>query len=150
MIANGTPLPPITLPDQDGKPVDLASFRGKAIVLFFYPADHTPGCTAEVCSFRDAYQDFEDAGAVVLGVSKDAGTRHQMFIAKHDLPFPLLTDKGGKVAKLLGIPKKWGIMGGRVTLVIDSEGIVRHTFENQFQATKHIPEALQALQALAS
>ncbi len=149
MIATGEPLPPITLPDQDGRAVDLASFRGKAIVLFFYPADHTPGCTREVCSFRDAYQDFLDAGAVVLGVSGDGGTRHQMFIAKHELPYPLLTDKGGAVAKQLGITKKWGIMGGRVTLVIDGDGIVRHTFENQFQATKHIPEALQALKALA-
>ncbi len=146
MIQVGDDLPDITLPDQDGNDVDVHAHQ--PLVLFFYPADHTPGCTKEVCSFRDQYQDFQDLGATVIGVSADGADRHQSFIAKHDLPFPLLTDAGGKVAKRLGIPKKWGIMGGRVTIVAN-EGKVVHTFENQFQAVKHIPEALAALRAMA-
>lgn len=141
----GHALPDFSLPDADGKQVTRADILGKWTVLYFYPADHTPGCTKQACGFRDAYQDFQDAGAEVIGVSMDGGDKHRSFIAKHDLPFPLLTDRGGRFAREVGVGKTLGIMMDRVTFVIDPEGIVRHRFKNQFQAVKHIPEALQAI-----
>ncbi|MCB1260219.1 MAG: peroxiredoxin, partial [Acidimicrobiales bacterium] len=85
----GTAAPDLTLPGPDG-PVSLADLRGQWVVLYFYPADDTPGCTAEACSFRDSYEDFTDAGAVVVGVSGDSLESHEAFVAKHNLPFTLL------------------------------------------------------------
>jgi peroxiredoxin Q/BCP len=150
MIAPGESMPAgIQLLDQDGVLISLDAVN-RPMVLFFYPADHTPGCTAEVCSFRDAYEDFQDHGATVIGVSPDGGERHQSFIAAYNLPFPLLSDTGGKVAKQLAIPKALGFLSGRVTFVIDQDNIVRHVFKNQLQATKHIPEALDALARIAA
>lgn len=139
----------IELPDKDGKPVRLGDLRGdKNMVLFFYPADETPGCTAEACAFRDAYEDFTDAGAEVIGVSGDPPDRHQGFASNHALPFTLLSDEDGSVRKRLGVPKTLGLFPGRVTYVIDKQGTVRHVFNSQMQATRHVDEALEVLQTL--
>lgn len=144
-IAVGDTFPDITLPDADGNVVRIADHRGKnSVVLFFYPKDHTPGCIAEVCTFRDQFQDFVDAGAVVLGVSSDSGKSHQSFQQKYDLPFPLLTDAGGKVRKQLGIKRTLGIIPGRETYVIDRDGIVVKVF-NDAGGPIHVKEALEAL-----
>ena len=142
----GPVAPDFTLTNQDGQPVSLADFRGqKAIVLYFYPKDNTPGCTAEACAFRDSYEVFQEAGAEVIGVSSDSAGSHQGFAAKHRLPFILLSDEGGQVRKLYGVQSWFGVLPGRVTYVIDKEGVVRHIFNSQMGATRHVAEALKIL-----
>lgn len=146
----GAPAPDFSLPDQDGKMVSLKSFRGqKAVVLYFYPKDNTAGCTAEACAFRDSYEVFKEAGAEVIGISSDSESSHSEFASHHQLPFILLSDSGGKVRKQFGVPTTLGLLPGRVTYVIDKEGIVRHMFNSQFLATKHVEEALKVLKKLA-
>lgn len=137
----------ITLPDADGNPVSLDDFRGKPLVLYFYPKDDTPGCTAQACTFRDKYQDFQDAGATVVGVSHDSGPNHQAFAAKYDLPFPLLSDKGGKLRKQLGVPRNYLVVPGRVTYVMDAQGKVIHMFNNLMDAEGHVHQALEAIRS---
>jgi thioredoxin-dependent peroxiredoxin len=145
-VAPGDTAPDFALPDASGKTVRLSDYRGKkAVVLYFYPKDDTPGCTKEACTFRDQYQDFVDAGAEVIGVSSDAETSHAKFATKHALPFVLLSDRGGAVRKAYGVPATLGILPGRVTFVIDRQGTVRHVFNSQLQATRHVTEALTAL-----
>ncbi len=145
-VGVGDRAPDFTLPDRSGRTVHLGDYRGKqAVVLYFYPKDDTPGCTAESCSFRDQYQDFKDAGAEVIGVSSDSAESHAKFADKHRLPFVLLADRGGTIRKQYGVPATLGLLPGRVTFVIDRDGVVRHVFNSQFQATKHVAEALAAL-----
>ncbi len=150
-VGVGDPAPDFALPDRSGRTVRLGDYRGqKAVVLYFYPKDDTPGCTKEACSFRDQYQDFQDAGAEVIGVSSDAEASHEKFAAKHRLPFVLLADRSGVVRKQYGVPATLGLLPGRVTFVIDRQGIVRHVFNSQLQATRHVEEAIAALRALAA
>ncbi|HJW68515.1 MAG TPA: peroxiredoxin [Candidatus Binatia bacterium] len=145
----GDQAPDFVLPDRTGKMVRLSEFRDhKAVVLYFYPKDDTPGCTKESCAFRDSYQDFQDAGAEVIGVSSDSAESHGRFAAKHRLPFTLLADQGGQVRKRYGVPATLGLLPGRVTFVIGRDGVVRHVFNSQFQATQHVSEALRALRDL--
>jgi peroxiredoxin Q/BCP len=146
----GDQAPDFTLPNQAGESVSLSDFVGKtSIVLYFYPKDDTPGCTTEACAFRDSYEVFKDAGAEVIGVSSDSTSSHQQFAAKHRLPFVLLSDSNGSVRKRYGVPATFGLLPGRVTYIIDKQGIVRHIYSAQFAAEKHIDEALKTLQALA-
>ena len=140
----GSPAPAFTVASPTG-PVSLADYQGKWVVLYFYPADDTTGCTAEACSFRDAYQDFTDAGAVVIGVSGDSAESHEKFSAKHNLPFTLLTDADKSLAKTYGVKKSLGILPGRVTYVIDPDGIVRKIFNSQMRFAKHQEEALATI-----
>jgi len=145
-VKTGDIAPDLTLPSQDGKEVRLSDFKDqKNVVLYFYPKDNTPGCTAEACSFRDSYEVFKDAGAEVIGVSSDSAESHEKFADKHRLPFILLSDKGGKVRKLYGVSATLGIIPGRVTYLIDKRGIVRHVFSSQLRATAHVQEALNVL-----
>jgi peroxiredoxin Q/BCP len=141
----GEAAPDFTLPDADGKPVRLSDRLGKAVVLYFYPKDDTPGCTLEACAFRDQYEDFVDAGADVIGVSSDTSASHRGFAKRHRLPFTLLADRDGAVRKRYGVPSTLGLLPGRVTFVIDAEGVVRHVFNSQLAATRHVTEALDAL-----
>ena len=148
-IAVGDKAPDFKLRDQSGKEVSLADFRGKkAVVLYFYPKDETPGCTKEACSFRDSYEDFVKAGAEVIGVSGDSVAKHQSFAEHHRLPFTLLADEGNNLRKTYGVPATLWILPGRVTYVIDKQGTVRHVFDSQLQATKHIDEALRVIKTL--
>jgi peroxiredoxin Q/BCP len=145
----GQPAPDFDLTDAQGKHVRLSEFRGKrAVVLYFYPKDDTPGCTKEACSFRDSYEAFKAAGAEVIGVSSDSEASHGKFATKYQLPFTLLADTGGAVRKQYGVPATLGLLPGRVTFVIDREGIVRHVFNSQLQATRHVEEALKILKRL--
>lgn len=135
---------------QNGATVSLEDFLGKsAVVLYFYPKDNTAGCTAEACSFRDNYEVFKKAGAEVIGVSADSEESHQQFASKHHLPFVLLSDKQGTLRDLYGVPKTLGVLPGRVTYVIDKQGLVRHIFNDMFNDQKHITEALQVVRAIA-
>lgn len=143
----GQPAPEFTLTDQDGASVSLASLNGGWVVVYFYPKDDTPGCTAESCSFRDNFEDFTDAGAKVIGISSDSVESHKAFATKHSLPFTLLADTDGGVRKAWGVGKTLGLLPGRVTYVIDPEGVVRHKFSSQFKPKSHIEEALGVIRA---
>ena len=145
----GDPAPDFTLPDRNGRQIRLSDYRGKKpVVLYFYPKDDTPGCTKEACTFRDQYEDFKDAGAEVIGVSSDSGESHARFADKYRLPFVLLSDRDGSVRRQYGVKATLGILPGRVTFVIDEDGVVRHVFNSQLQATQHVAEARTALRAL--
>ena len=146
----GQAAPEFELPDASGHSVRLGDFRGKkSVVLYFYPKDDTPGCTKEACSFRDQYEAFKDAGAEVIGVSSDSEASHRKFADKHRLPFTLVADTSGEVRKRYGVPATLGLLPGRVTFVIDRNGVVRHVFNSQLQATKHVDEALAVLKRLS-
>lgn len=141
--------PDFSLTNQAGETVILSSFRGqKAVVLYFYPKDDTPGCTVESCSFRDSYEDFQRIGAEVIGVSSDSPSSHQQFASKYKLPFTLVSDADGKVRREYGVPSTLGLLPGRVTYVIDQAGVVRHIFNSQFNPKAHVGEAKKVLQSL--
>jgi thioredoxin-dependent peroxiredoxin len=144
-VSEGTSAPDFTLQDQDGTTVSLSALRGTWVVVYFYPKDDTPGCTAESCSFRDSHEAFTDAGASVIGISSDSVESHRSFADKHHLPFTLLADTGGAVRKQWGVGRTLGVIPGRVTYVIDPAGIVRRRFSSQFSPKKHIDEALAVI-----
>lgn len=147
----GDQAPELSGTDQDGKPVSLADYKGKKLILYFYPKDLTPGCTTESCNFRDHYQDLTDKGYDVLGVSADDEKKHQKFIEKHELPFRLLADVDKKVINAYGVwgPKKFmgreyeGIQ--RTTFVIDEEGKIQLIIEKvkTKESTEQILEELE-------
>ncbi len=144
----GDAIPDFSLFDQTGKRRTKKEFQGKPLVLFFYPKDNTPGCTAEACGFRDKYELFRLLGAMVLGVNNDDLESHRKFAEKNTLPFPLLCDEGDSLRKKFGVPKFLALLDGRVTYVIDSKGIIRHVFEDLFNAPRHVTEALTVLEAI--
>ncbi len=150
-IQVGDQAPDFTLKAHTGETVSLADFRGRsAVVLYFYPKDETPGCTREACGFRDRYEAFVEAGAVVIGVSSDSVEAHRAFAGKHRLSFLLLADAGGALLRAFVVPKSLGLMPGRVTYVIDAQGVVRHTFNSQFFVGRHVAEALEGVRELDS
>jgi peroxiredoxin Q/BCP len=145
----GDVAPDFTLKDQRGQTVNLKDFLGKkAVVLYFYPKDNSPGCTKEACKFRDSYEDFKDAGAEVIGVSSQSEESHSIFSTTFALPFILLSDEEGKVRSLYGVPTSLGFLPGRVTYVIDKGGIIRHIFSSQLNPEKHVEEALRVLRSI--
>lgn len=150
MIAENSPAPAFTLQDETGKPRSLSEFLGKPVVLYFYPEDDTPGCTAEACNFRDDYGVYQDAGVVILGVSPDSPKSHAKFKAKYKLPFTLLADEGHAVCDLYGVwgPKKlWGHeFDGviRTTFLIDDHGVVKKIFP-KITVEGHSAKVLAAL-----
>lgn len=150
-IQVGDVAPDFTGEAQTGETISLYNFRGKqAVVVYFYPADNTAGCTAEACAFRDAYQDFVDAGAVVIGISSDSVASHQKFAEGKKLPFLLLSDADGALRKAYGVPKTLWLLPGRVTYVIDKQGLVQQAFNSQLFATQHVKEALATVRKLAT
>ena len=130
MLEVGTKAPDFTLPDQNGQPVSLSDFRGKKVVLYFYPKDNTPGCTRQACAFAAAYEDFKTLDAVVVGVSKDSEASHRKFAEKYGLPFILLSDPELKAIQAYGVwqeKKNYGkvSMGVvRSTFIIDEKGLI--------------------------
>ena len=135
-----------TLPSQMGDNVTLSEFLGKKnIVLYFYPKDETVGCTKEACTFRDNYEELTKLGAEVLGVSGQSVESHKSFATHYGLPFILLSDEDNKVRELYGVPSTMGFLPGRVTYIIDKKGIVRHIFNSQTQAPRHVEEAKKTL-----
>ena len=148
-IRAGDKAPDFTLPSQSGEQVRLYDRLGeRVVVLYFYPRDDTRGCTAEACAFRDSFEAFTDAGADVIGISSDSVDRHAAFAGKHNLPFTLLSDKGGQVRKSYGVPAVLGMVPGRVTYVIDREGTVRHSFNSMTNIGQHISDALRIVREL--
>ncbi len=135
MLEAGAKVPDITVNDQNGTPVNLTQFKGKKTIVYFYPKDDTPGCTAEACNFRDNYESLTNKGFVVVGISPDDEKKHQKFIGKHDLPFTLIADTDKALANAFGVwgPKKF--MGKefdgihRTTFVVNEEGIISHVIK---------------------
>jgi len=149
-LSAGIPAPDFKLLDDTNTPRQLSDFRGRNVVLYFYPADDTPGCTKEACNFRDDYSAYEKAGVVILGVSPDDVASHVKFKKKFQLPFPLLADEGHKVCDLYGVwgPKKYlgkeyeGVL--RTTFLIDGNGNIVKVFE-KVRPAEHSAELLLAL-----
>jgi len=145
----GDKAPDFTLPSQSGETVRLQDRLGDhVVVLYFYPKDDTPGCTAEACAFRDSHEAFADAGADVIGISSDSTDRHASFAGRHRLPFTLLSDQGGQVRKSYGVPAVLGLLPGRVTYVIDRTGTVRHVFNSMTHIGQHVNDALDVVRRL--
>ena len=149
-VEEGQPAPTFSLPSDTGETVALEDLRGTPVVLYFYPRDDTPGCTAQACGIRDAWGEFEHAGAVVLGVSTDDEASHAKFRAKYDLPFTLLADTDHEVSDAYGV---WGeksyagktYMGiHRSTFVIDADGNLAKVFLN-VKPAEHADQVLEAL-----
>ena len=148
-LQTGSFAPDFVLKNQHNEIVRLSDFRNKKnVVLFFYPKDDTPGCTAEVKCFRDKYEQFIELGAEVIGISSDSIAEHIKFADKHKLPYTLLSDHSGKVRELYGVSKTFFLIPGRMTFVIDKQGIIRYMFSSQFNPTKHIEESLKILQSI--
>ncbi len=149
-MKKGDKLPAFRLPDQNGNTIDISDFTGKQpLVLYFYPKDETPGCTKEACTFRDAITDFEQLNAKIIGISADSVKSHKAFAEKHNLNFTLLSDEIKQVRKLLKVPSDvFGLLDGRVTYVVNKNGVVQHIFKSQLNTTRHVEEAKKALENL--
>lgn len=149
-ISNGIPAPEFEIFDDTNTLRKLSDYRGRSIVLYFYPKDDTPGCTKEACNFRDDYSAFEKAGVVVLGISPDSVASHVKFKTKYQLQFPLLADDGHKVCDLYQVwgPKKFmgksyeGVL--RTTFLIDAQGVIKKVYEN-VRPAEHSAELLRDL-----
>jgi len=142
----GDTAPTFTAPLQDGGTFDSATLLGrKWLVLFFYPKDNTPVCTREACAFRDSYEAFVAAGAEVVGVSSDSAATHARFAEKHRLPFPIVADTDRRLRRLCGVANPLGVIPGRVTYVIDREGVVRLVYAALFASDAHVKQALAAV-----
>lgn len=146
LVRMGDPAPDFLLADQTGRVRQLSEYRGRPLVLYFYPRDATPGCTAEACAFRDAWAQLQETGAAVVGVSTDDVESHRRFAEEHQLPFELLADLEGEVAQRYGVPMRMG-MSSRITFLIDADGLVRRVFEDVDPAV-HADEVIAAIQAL--
>ena len=146
-LIKGDQLPSFKLKDQNNQLFSIDSIIGKKnIVIYFYPKDETKVCTAEACSFRDNYEQFQNLGCEVIGISSDNVESHKKFSENHNLPFILLSDEQNEVRKLFGVPNDLlGLIPGRYTYVIDKRGEIIHIFNSAFNADKHIEEALKAL-----
>lgn len=145
-IQIGDKLPSFKATKQDGTAFESHEIHEKPVVIYFYPKDFTPGCTTQACSFRDAYQDFQDLGAEVIGISGDSASSHQNFQQKYKLPFILLSDTDRKLRRLFGVPTAlFGLLPGRVTYVFDAKGYCIYIFDSM-SAKNHIEKALKAIQ----
>ena len=149
-IRIGSSIPAFVLPDQNGNLFDINSVLGKKnLVIYFYPKDDSPGCTAQACSFRDQFEVFTEADALIIGISGQSVESHKEFAEKHRLSFTLLSDEGDKIQKQFGVPKSFlGLLPGRVTYIADKRGKVIYIFNSQIQSTKHVDEALRILREI--
>jgi len=149
----GDKAPGFTLPADGGGKVSLKDFKGKAVVLYFYPKDDTSGCTAEACAFRDALPDFSKVKAEIVGISRDPVKSHDAFKAKYDLPFPLVSDEDGKVCEAYGTWVEKSMYGRkymgieRATFLIDGKGVIRNVWR-KVKVPGHADEVLKAAAAL--
>ena len=149
MLSIGEASPEAVLVLGGGRQVSLADLWAQhVVVLFFYPRDDSVVCTKEACAFRDSFEKFVEAGATVVGVSGDSSEKHEGFASRNRLPFLLASDADGALRKAFGVPKTLGVIPGRVTYVIDRQGIVRNVFSAQFAADAHVREAMDAVRAL--
>lgn len=146
-IKTGLPAPNFSLKDDEGRTRVMSEFKGKKVIIYFYPKDDTPGCTTEACNFRDDYGAYVEAGITILGISPDSVKSHQKFKEKYELPFSLLADEDHKVAEAFGVWGKKRFMGKeymgvlRTTFIVDEKGRIAHIFED-VKPTDHSKEIL--------
>jgi peroxiredoxin Q/BCP len=151
LLKEGDPAPKFRLPSSTGNDVSLDDFLGKKnLVLYFYPKDNSPGCTREACSFRDSHSAFERLNAEVVGISGDGPSTHERFARTEHLPFILLSDSHGSMRRAYGVKRTLGVIPGRVTFVIDKQGIIRRIYSSQLHSEKHVTEALMALKSISA
>jgi peroxiredoxin Q/BCP len=139
-LAVGKPPPDFTAKDQAGKELKLSALKGKPVVVYFYPKDETPGCTKEACAFRDAWKDIDKKGVVLIGISADNADSHKAFAKHHQLPFHLVSDESGAIAKSFGVPNNGGYLG-RQSFVVGADGNVKKIYR-EVDVTKHASEIL--------
>lgn len=145
-VREGDVAPDFARTDHAGRPVALSALRGRWVVVYFYPKDGTPACTAQACAFRDAHEDLTDAGATVIGVSSDSDESHAAVAQKRDIPFHLVSDADGALRALFGVPRSLlGLVPGRVTYVIDPAGVVRRVINAPLRVSRHVRGALEAM-----
>lgn len=146
----GGSIPSFTLKDQSGESFSIDSALGKKkLVIYFYPKDESLGCTRQACAFRDKFDVFADADAIIIGISAQSVESHSEFARHHSLNFTLLSDPGNKIRKLFGVPGNlFGLIPGRVTYVVSKEGKVEYMFNSQSQIEKHIDESLRILREI--
>jgi peroxiredoxin Q/BCP len=150
----GQEAPDFTAAIQDGTSLTLSDYHGEWVVLYFYPKDDTPGCTAQACNLRDGYQALQDAGLTVIGVSEDDATSHEAFADAHDLPFPLVADPDHAVLNAYGVYGERSMFGNtfmgtkRTTYLIDPEGMIRHVFKRP-KTDAHTQEVLRTFERLS-
>ena len=151
MIQIGDDCPVFKLKNQFGEEFDLANLLGnKTLVIYFYPKDDTPGCTKEACSFRDRFEEFQDLGCEVIGISSDSEQKHKVFAEKHKLPFILLADINQEVRKSFGVPGSlFGLIPGRVTYIVGRDKKVKGIFNSLLNPIGHIDHALQLVKSLS-
>lgn len=150
-IQTGDRIPGFSLPDQDDKMVRISDYIGKNnLVIYFYPKDKTAGCTAEACAFRDAFHEFKEIDAEVFGISADSVKSHKSFAQQHSLTFRLLSDSEKSVRRLFGVPGNlFGLIPGRVTYIVDKQGIVRGVYNSQLDPAGHVQKSLEKLQEIS-
>lgn len=153
MLDIGDKVPDIRLPSSSGKDVSLTDYKGKKIVLYFYPKDDTPGCTTEACEFRDAIKSYEGLNTVIIGVSKDSLKSHDKFMAKYNLPFELLSDEDLKLMELFGVWKEKTMYGktflgvNRSTFLIDEKGVIVKAWRN-VKVSSHVADVLDEIKKM--
>ena len=139
-LAVGKPPPDFAAKDQAGKELKLSALKGKPVVVYFYPKDETPGCTKEACAFRDAWKDIDKKGVVLIGISADTADSHKAFAKHHQLPFHLVSDESGAIAKSFGVPNNGGYLG-RQSFVVGADGNLKKIYRD-VDVTKHASEIL--------
>ena len=140
-----TKFPEFNLYDEKRKIITEEDINGKWCVIFFYPKDESPGCTLQSCSFRDKYEEFNNLGVQIFGVSSDSVSSHKKFKEKHNLQYSLLSDKGGILAERLKLKKNLGFLPARVTLIVNPEGIIIYAHTSQLGVTGHVRKALKEI-----
>jgi peroxiredoxin Q/BCP len=149
MLKAGDKAPDFVLPDQNGKDFKLSELRDKEnVILYFYPKDHSPGCTAQSCSFRDNASLIKSHGTTVVGISSDSISSHRDFARNHALPFKILSDTNHQVEKLYGVRSFFGFMPGRATYVIDKLGFIRYVFSSHLNIQGHVDKSLEIIKKL--
>lgn len=144
-IVVGKPAPDFTAKAHDGTDIKVSALKGKPIVLYFYPRDETPGCTKEACSFRDAWKDLAKTNVVMVGISTDNAESHKAFAKHHELPFHLVSDESGSIAKSYGVPNRGGFLA-RHTIVIGADGNVKKIYR-EVDVSKHAAEIMADLKS---
>ncbi len=147
-LKEGDRAPDFSLQAQDGKEMSLHGLLGKNVVVYFYPKDFTRGCTTEAKTFSESYDKLLEMGAEVIGISSDSTESHRGFAEECGVRFPLVSDTDGRVRDLYGVRSSHGLFPGRVTFVIDREGIVRRIFSSQLNPKKHVEEAMETLREI--
>lgn len=146
LLQPNQPAPAFDAKDQSGNTRALAEFKGKPVVLYFYPKDGTPGCTKEACAFRDSWKKLQETGAIVLGVSRDSVEKHASFAKEHNLPFPLLADESGAICKAYGVGSTFGL-ASRVTFLVGRDGKVARVWPDVDPAV-HADQVISAIREL--